>query len=80
MNKLEKNELEELQAGIHKINNLQLQIGGLEAQKHELLHAITEASKEFQSKQSELQDKYGKVDIDISTGEIKERDESIKED
>ena len=80
MNKLEKNELEELQSGIRKINNLQLQIGGLEAQKHELLHAITEASKEFQHKQSELQDKYGMVDIDISTGEIKERDESIKED
>ena len=80
MSKLEKNELEELQSGIRKINNLQLQIGGLEAQKHELLHTITEASREFQHKQSELQDKYGMVDIDISTGEIKERDGSIKED
>ena len=80
MKKLEKNELEELQSDIHKINNLQLQIGGIEAQKHELLHTITEASKVFQSKQSKLQDKYGNVDIDISTGEIKERDESTKED
>lgn len=80
MNKLEDKELEELREHIHKINNLQLQIGGMEAQKHELLHAITEASKAFKLKQSELEDKYGKVDIDISTGEIKDQDESIKED
>ena len=79
MNKLEKKELEDLQSSIHKINNLQLQIGCIEAQKHELLHAITEASKEFQIKQSELQEKYGKVDIDISTGEIKDKDESTEE-
>ena len=36
--KIEKQELESLQEKVNKINSLQVQIGGLEAQKHELLH------------------------------------------
>jgi len=80
MKKLEKTELEGLQSIIQKINHLQMQIGSIEAQKHELLHAITDTSTEFQVKQSLLKKKYGKVDIDITTGEIKEQNELIKKD
>ncbi len=80
MKKLEKTELKELQIIIQRVNNLQMQIGSMEAQKHELLHAITDASTEFQVKQSLLKDKYGNVDIDITTGEIKEQNELIKKD
>ena len=80
MKKLEKTELKELQIIIQRVNNLQMQIGSIQAQKHELLHAITDASTEFQVKQCLLKDKYGNVDIDITTGEIKEQNELITKD
>ena len=80
MSKIEEQELKSLQDGINAINGLQMQIGGIESQKHELLHAITQASKDFKQLQKALEDKYGKVDVDISTGEIKEKDEPSKED
>lgn len=80
MSKIEEQELKSLQDGINAINGLQMQIGGIESQKHELLHAITKASEDFKKLQKALEEKYGKVDVDISTGEIKEKDESSKED
>ena len=80
MSKIEEQELKGLQDGINAINGLQMQIGGLESQKHELLHAITSASENFQQLQKALQEKYGKVDVDISTGEIKEKNEHSKKD
>ena len=79
MNKLEEQELKTLQDAINKVNSLQLQIGGIEAQKHELLHSITTATQELQKVQNELEEKYGSVSVDISTGEIKENEPS-KED
>lgn len=79
MNKLEEQELKTLQDAINKVNSLQLQIGGIEAQKHELLHSITGATQELQKVQNELEEKYGSVSVDIATGEIKENEPS-KED
>ena len=79
MNKLEEQELKTLQDAINKVNGIQIQIGGLEAQKHELLHAITNATQELQKVQNELEEKYGSVSVDIATGEIKENEPS-KED
>jgi len=56
-----------------------MQIGGVEAQKHELLHAIANANGEFQKIQKDLEEKYGKVSVNLNTGEITE-DESNKKD
>lgn len=80
MSKIEEQELKSLQDGINAINGLQMQIGGIESQKHELLHAITQASEDFKQLQKSLEDKYGQVDVDISTGEIKEKNEPSKKD
>ena len=41
--KLTQEELKELQEAVNAMNNLQLQIGGLEAQKHEVLHSMETA-------------------------------------
>jgi hypothetical protein len=79
MNKIENEELELLKKTVSEINNLQMQIGGVEAQKHELLHAIANANGEFQKIQKDLEEKYGKVSVNLNTGEITE-DESNKED
>ena len=79
MAKVKKEELKSLKAIVDKVNTLQVQIGGVEIQKHELLHAIDLAGKELKEIQEELQKKYGEVSIDLETGEIKEN-EPNKED
>ena len=79
MKKLEEKELEALREALNKVDTIQVQIGGIEAQKHNLLHAITDAVAELQKLQSGLEEKYGPVTVDITTGEIKENEPS-KED
>ena len=78
-NKVEEKELESLKEKVSSVNNLQLQIGGVEAQKHELLHGISAATLELAKFQKELEEKYGQVSVNISTGEIVENEPS-KED
>jgi|TARA_B110000967_G_scaffold105191_1_gene107881 hypothetical protein len=74
MAKLKKAELTPLQDAVNKLNNLQIQIGGLEGQKHELLHMMTKAKEDLSVIQKNLEDVYGQVSVDIKTGEIKEDD------
>ena len=70
-----KEELQKLQESVNKINNLQMQIGGLEAQKHETLHELSGATQALQSIQKELEDVYGKVSVNLQTGEITDPEE-----
>jgi hypothetical protein len=70
-----KEELQKLQESVNKINNLQMQIGGLEAQKHETLHELSGATQALQSIQKELEDAYGKVSVNLQTGEITDPEE-----
>jgi len=76
--KLTQEELKELQGAVNTMNNLQLQVGGLEAQKHEVLHSMEVAKTALAEVQKKLEDVYGQVSVDISTGDIKE-DESSTE-
>ena len=76
--KLTKEELKELQEAVNAMNNLQLQIGGLEAQKHELLHSMETAKSTLADVQKKLEDVYGQVSVDISTGDIKEDEPSTE--
>ena len=80
MSKLENNELKELRENIEAINDAQMKIGGLESQKHETLHELAGLVESFKAVQKTLEEKYGKVNIDITTGEIKEEDGDSKED
>lgn len=70
--KLSESELKALRDAVEKTNSLQLKIGNIEVQKHELLHEIENAKKEFNNVQTMLQNAYGMVTIDISTGEIQD--------
>lgn len=79
MSKLTKEELKDLKKSVEKVNSIQIQIGGVEIQKHELLHSVDIASKELMTVQKALQEKYGDVSVDIETGKIKQN-ESSKED
>lgn len=79
MSKIKTEELEALQKVVGNINNLQMQIGGVEAQKHDLLHAIANENNELQKIQKDLEETYGKVSVNLQNGEITE-DEPNKED
>tara|TARA_R110000803_G_scaffold56860_1_gene114298 strand:+ start:133 stop:369 length:237 start_codon:yes stop_codon:yes gene_type:complete len=72
--KLSEVELKELQKVIGKINEVQVQIGGLEMQKQELILVGVESKKALTETQKALEETYGQVQIDIQTGEIKENE------
>ena len=63
-------ELTALNEKINTMNKLQIQIGGLEAHKHDMLTALSTLNTEMQGLQKGLEAKYGSVNIDLATGEI----------
>ena len=67
-NKISQEHLEELQKSVSDINQVALQIGNLELQKHSLLHQGVELQGDLQKFQTKLEDKYGKVSINIQDG------------
>jgi len=74
--KLTKLELKTLQETVQKINQVHIELGRLENQKHKIMHNMEEVDKDFSDLQKEFEDKYGKVSINIDSGELSE----IKED
>jgi hypothetical protein len=67
---IETSELETIQDLVSKTNQGNLEVGRLETQKHRIIHAMQENDKVMQALQEKLEEKYGKVNIDIKTGEI----------
>jgi hypothetical protein len=78
--KLKEDELKGLQEAIQKVNNFQMQIGGLETQKHQILNMILDANDALQTIQIGLEESYGKVKVDVTTGEITEDEEHSPKD
>ena len=70
-NKITQEQLEELQGYVSKLNNIASQIGNLEMQKHQLNHAATEIQADLNKFQVKLEEKYGKVSINIQDGTYK---------
>jgi len=68
--KISEDHLTELQGHVNKINQAQLQLGGLESQKHSLLHAVVNMQTELTEFQNKLEEEYGKVSINIQDGSI----------
>ena len=80
--KIKKEELKKLQDAVSKMNEFKMELGNIEAAKHRLLHSLAEVeNKEFGELKKELEEKYGKVNINVTDGIITElQDESDKED
>ena len=72
MSKISATELNALQENISKLNQVHIELGRLENQKHKILHQINEIESMFDELQKELEEKYGKVNINIETGEFEE--------
>ena len=80
MEKISEEQLKELQGHVNKINQAQLQLGGLESQKHSLLHAIASMQTELTEFQNKLEEEYGKVSISIQDGTIAPLPENVEDE
>ena len=68
-------QLKSLQSVVSAINKLQFDIGTMEAQKHEALHALFQGRDKLNQLQSEMTDEYGTNDINIQDGTINYKDD-----
>tara|TARA_R110002012_G_scaffold168505_1_gene332038 strand:+ start:313 stop:597 length:285 start_codon:yes stop_codon:yes gene_type:complete len=76
-------QLRKIQNVVERINQYQMNIGQLEARKHQILHLIAGVNDELTLMQEELQKQYGTNDVNITDGIInypKENVETDKED
>jgi len=81
--KITDEQLTKVQDTVNKINRSQIEIGGMELRKHELLHGIAGYRDELTLLQKEFEKEYGTFDIDVNNGTInypKENGEVNKED
>lgn len=70
--KITDEQLKDLQEKVGAIQNLQSQIGGIEAQKHVALHQLLQVQDDLQKLQVTLQDEYGKINVNIQDGTYEE--------
>ena len=76
MSKITKEELESLQESQKKFAAIKHDLGQLEVQKHGLLHLWAGLQEEENKFIKELEEKYGKININLEDGSYEE----IKED
>lgn len=74
--KITKEELTSITTVNDKINNEVFSLGALEAKKIEHIQTLQAARVELGSLQTTLEEKYGKVTIDLKDGKISEQDEA----
>ena len=80
--KITDEELKSVQEKVGQINNLQLQVGGLEVQKTIVVEQIKAAQLDLNELQKTLEETYGKVTVNLQDGTIKpiEENEPDKKD
>ena len=69
MAKITEEQLEKIVKQNTELEDVVMQVGILESQKHALLHKIAEVNKVLEEYKSELEEEYGKISIDLKTGE-----------
>jgi len=68
-------QLKELQNVVSAVNKLQFDIGTMEVQKHNALHAIFQGNEKLNELQDKLKEQYGTNDINIQNGTINYKDD-----
>jgi len=63
-------QLKELQQVVSAINKLQFDIGTMEVQKHNALHALFQGNDKLNEMQGKFEEQYGTNDINIQNGTI----------
>tara|TARA_R100001443_G_scaffold104520_1_gene113213 strand:+ start:740 stop:973 length:234 start_codon:yes stop_codon:yes gene_type:complete len=72
MKKLTKKELENLQEKVTQLNNALNNLGRIEMQKQQMIIETANFEKQVKYITDEFEDKYGKMQVNIETGEMKE--------
>ena len=68
MNKIKDKELEKVVEQQKTLNEVLTNIGVLETQKHGLLHKVAELNKNIEDTKSDLEGKYGAININLEDG------------
>ena len=68
--KVTNEELNKIQNLISSANKAQIELGGIELQKHRILHQVGYVQDQIVLTKNELKKEYGTDDIDIQTGVI----------
>jgi len=68
--KITDEQLKKVQETVNTINRAQIDIGGMELKKHEMLHQLAAVKDELARLQEELKKEYGTVDVNINDGTI----------
>jgi hypothetical protein len=74
--KITKEELEELQAKISVLNNLQYKLGALAVDQNKVLKAFDTVREELRTMQMGLKETYGNVSINVEDGSLTETKEA----
>jgi vacuolar-type H+-ATPase subunit D/Vma8 len=72
MAKITKEQLEKVSTQNKELEDTVIEIGILESKKHALLHKVAEVNKVLEEYKQELEQEYGKISIDLKTGEYTE--------
>ena len=75
-NKITKEELEQRQAKISVLNNLQYKLGALAVDQNKVLKAFDTVREELRTMQMELKETYGNVSINVEDGSLTETEET----
>ena len=83
--KISEEQLEVLKAQQTSKANIVTDIGVVEAQKHELLHALANVMDKQKELAKELEEQYGKINVNLEDGsyeviEVEEKEEEVVEE
>ena len=76
--KISEEHLKELQQIVNTINRIQIEIGRIESQKHNLLHELAVTQDKVSIFQDTLKKEYGTDDINIHNGTINWTEEPVQ--
>tara|TARA_B100000035_G_scaffold272185_1_gene247401 strand:+ start:965 stop:1234 length:270 start_codon:yes stop_codon:yes gene_type:complete len=82
--KITEEQLKQIQAQVKVRSQLVNDIGAVEAQKHELLHALNNVMAKTKETADKLEEEYGKININLEDGsyevvEVEEEKEEVEE-
>tara|TARA_Y100001972_G_scaffold14285_1_gene15046 strand:+ start:1203 stop:1463 length:261 start_codon:yes stop_codon:yes gene_type:complete len=77
-NKITEEELKNLQGLVAKLNTASNQLGNIEMQKHQLLHASQALQSDMAEMQKALEETYGKVSVNMQDGTYQEIPEDVQ--
>ena len=72
MAKITEEQLKKVVEQNKELEDTVLEIGILESKKHALLHKVADVNKVLEESKKELEEEYGKISIDLKTGEYTE--------